>query len=63
MYAGFEVVHGLLDHVMTLMDVKLDAKDGYSLVPAKGVLLVDLHVYERAQKPRHVSILSSAGAV
>jgi len=42
---GFEVVHGLLDHVMTLLDVKLDTKDGYSLVPASGA---DMYVHVRS---------------
>merc|ERR1719183_715517 len=31
MTSGFEVVHGLLDHVMMLLDIKRDPKDGYAV--------------------------------
>lgn len=36
--AGFEVVHGLLDRVMQLLDVPWDKEKGYCLKEAEGRL-------------------------
>eukprot|EP00961_Rhodomonas_salina_P181171 2445322-Rhodomonas_salina.1 len=32
---------GLLDHIMTMLDIKLDAKEGYSIVEAKDGAFFD----------------------
>lgn len=33
---GFEVVHGLLDRIMQVLDIPSDAKNGYSISPVAG---------------------------
>ncbi len=34
---GFEVIHGLLDRVMLVLEVKFDPARGYSLKAAEGM--------------------------
>lgn len=40
--AGFEVVHGLLDHVMMLLEVPWDAELGYQLRPIEGKCMMQI---------------------
>ncbi|KAJ1485009.1 hypothetical protein T484DRAFT_1946539, partial [Baffinella frigidus] len=39
--SGFEVVHGLLDHVMTMLNVPFDAEKGYSIKEASDGAFFD----------------------
>jgi len=41
MTSGFEVVHGLLDHVMVLLDIPRDALTGYSVKEASDGAFFD----------------------
>mmetsp|Transcript_46770 Transcript_46770/g.113932 ORF Transcript_46770/g.113932 Transcript_46770/m.113932 type:complete len:592 (+) Transcript_46770:58-1833(+) len=55
--SGFEVVHGLLDHVMTLLDVKRDAKEGYTLVPASDGAFFDGRCAEIHLRGKSVGVM------
>ena len=41
MTSGFEVVHGLLDHIMILLDIPRDAEKGYSVRESKDGAFFD----------------------
>mmetsp|Transcript_67653 Transcript_67653/g.180858 ORF Transcript_67653/g.180858 Transcript_67653/m.180858 type:complete len:590 (+) Transcript_67653:23-1792(+) len=40
-HSGFEVVHGLLDHLMTMLNVPRDKEKGYAIVPASDGAFFD----------------------
>lgn len=42
---GFEVVHGLLDRIMQVLNITEDSKNGYCIAPATGKSLLLLFTY------------------
>lgn len=56
-HSGFEVVHGLLDHVMTLLDVPRDAAKGYAVVPSADGAFFEGRCASVQVKGKHIGVM------
>jgi phenylalanyl-tRNA synthetase beta chain len=57
MTSGFEVVHGLLDHVMMLLDIPRDAATGYAVVEASDGAFFDGRCAKILVKGQEVGVM------